>query len=44
MTEGFPDLFLASVNGSTVSQNAHSFYKALTRLTTHAVKETLELS
>ncbi|KAI8651901.1 hypothetical protein NCS56_01406300 [Fusarium sp. Ph1] len=41
MTEGFPNVFFASGNGSTVSQNAHSFYNLLTRLIAHAVKETL---
>ncbi|KAM0229646.1 hypothetical protein ACHAPO_009910 [Fusarium lateritium] len=42
MTEGFPNLFFASGNGSTVSQNAHSFYNILTRLIAYIVKETLE--
>ncbi|RSL43556.1 hypothetical protein CEP54_015044 [Fusarium duplospermum] len=41
MTEGFPNLFFASGNGSTVSQNAHSFYNLLTRLIAHIVKEAL---
>lgn len=40
MTEGFPNLFFASGNGSTVSQNAHSFYNLLTRLIAYVVKET----
>ncbi|UPK99941.1 hypothetical protein LCI18_010876 [Fusarium solani-melongenae] len=40
MTEGFPNLFFASGNGSTVSQNAHSFYNLLTRLIANVVKET----
>ena len=41
MTEGLPNLFFASGNGSTVSQNAHSFYNLLTRLIAHVVKETI---
>ncbi|RTE74714.1 hypothetical protein BHE90_010854 [Fusarium euwallaceae] len=41
MTEGFPNLFFASGNGGTVSQNAHSFYNLLTPLIAHIVKETL---
>ncbi|KAM5361370.1 hypothetical protein ACJZ2D_013140 [Fusarium nematophilum] len=41
MSNGFPNLFFASGNGGTVSQNAHSFYNLLSRLIAHTVKEVL---
>ncbi|KAK7219637.1 hypothetical protein V2G26_007640 [Clonostachys chloroleuca] len=42
VTNGFPNLFFASGNGGSVSQNAHSFYSILSRLIAHIVKGTLE--
>lgn len=42
MTNGFPNLFFASGNGGSVSQNAHSFYNTLSRLISFVVGEALK--
>ncbi|KAJ3549224.1 hypothetical protein NM208_g620 [Fusarium decemcellulare] len=42
VTNGFPNLFFASGNGGSVSQNAHSFYHLLSRLISHVIKEARE--
>ncbi|KAF4458691.1 phenylacetone monooxygenase [Fusarium albosuccineum] len=39
MTNGFPNLFFASGNGGSVSQNAHSFYHLMSRLISHVIKK-----
>ncbi|KAF5578032.1 phenylacetone monooxygenase [Fusarium pseudocircinatum] len=41
MTNGFPNLFFASGNSGTVSQNAHSFYNLLSRVISYSIKESL---
>lgn len=41
MINGFPNLFFASGNGGSVSQNANSFYRIASRLISHTVKEAL---